>query len=273
MSRIKTICPHCGKGMSFFSGRIATEMRCARCGGELAFGIDEGRVNIRTGCPHCGNAMLLHDSVLGEELLCLKCGEGVAFHDADDSLRLYHTYAAVLWGVFFPLLGCWLIKRNCRELNMEDEANNVRRSMIWIIIAPILASILIVIVGVVAAAVGFFQIIPVLEFLSYLVPGGIQILIFADCAMGYSRECGDFMRYSESVRYRSSWLAVFSIIFRLLIVGEGIVIFGLFLGMVPSGGGWNSDFTSRLTVGIAITGILFYVYVGIKTLFIDLFRE
>lgn len=272
MSMIKTVCPHCGWGISFFSGNVATEMRCAKCGGMLAFGGNEGREKIRTGCPHCGNPLVFYDSVLGEEMRCLKCGGAFAFHDARDTILLYQTYAAVLWGLFWPFLGCWLIKRNCLALNMEDEASHARRNMIWGVVASILALLLIVVVGVLAVAAGFGEILPLLKFLSRLAPWCIQMLFLTDCAMGYVRERGDLMEYGESVRYRSSWLAVLSIIFCSLAVTAGILIFGALVFMVIGGYG-GSKFLSRLTLGIAITGICLYLYIGIKKLFVDLIRE
>ena len=218
MSGLKTICPHCGAEAFIPGGGIDRQLRCTKCSGEFNFLSDAcGRRFIKAACPHCGVETRICENDLGVPLICASCGGNFSISKAQEEIRLYHTWAAVLWGIgLSPLFGCWLMKKNFDELGMPDEAEEykgfVKKTVGYAVLdaaAAVLLQLFFVPWAVSAADACVETVRELLAYAAVFSPAvplllfGIYILVFfIRYAARSSRAESDCVSYH---RYKSSW--------------------------------------------------------------------
>ena len=222
MSAISTVCPHCGANTFVPGGSVDYRLRCTTCSGEFAFMSDTCERSFKTACPHCGSDLQLGSNLFDTPLRCVKCCGEFSVSDAQEEIRLYHTYAAVLWGIFTglgPFLTGWFIKKNFEEMGMREEADEYGKFIKTYIIYSIIAGVAGVLIGllltpllVAAAASGsgtaalfMQQLATFCSNVPLLLVGIYYWVFFIKYAIKSSRAEADCLSYHK---YKSTWPAV-----------------------------------------------------------------
>jgi len=225
MRVFKMKCPHCGDEVIVPGGSIDSEMRCLSCGKIFAFMSDMEGNYLSTKCPHCGSPFKLSRNDLGEKRLCYNCGGEFGFSEQRGELRLYHVYAAVLWGLFGVWLfgplnmffGAWLLKENFKEMGMKEEAEEYGQSIKSYIIFSIVSSLvggvlfgLSQLTAVAAYMAGSALLGALQGFFAYIcigiasaVPGIYYFCFFVKYASKCSKAVSECLSYHE---FKSSWI-------------------------------------------------------------------
>ena len=222
MSAISTVCPHCGANTFVPGGSVDYRLRCTSCSGEFTLMSDTGGRIFKTACPHCGSDLQLGGNLFDTSLRCTSCGGKFSVSDAQEEIRLYHTYAAVLWGIFTglgPFLTGWFIKKNFEEMGMQEEADEYGQFIKTYVIYAIIAGVVGVLIGllltpllVAAAATGnntaslFLQQLATFgSNIPLLLVGIYYWVFFIKYAIKSSRAEADCLSYHK---YKSTWPVV-----------------------------------------------------------------
>ena len=244
MRIFNTACPHCGTKVNFTGDNFDSEMRCLNCGGTFALMSDAksslfGDPALDTRCPHCGNALKINQNDFGCKLCCPNCSGYFAFSRLQGEVKLYRTYAAVLWGILLgPFIGCWFFKKNFEEMGMMEEAEEYRPLLVRYVSKIVLIPLAMFAVDIVAILITMLT--GSIDFLSDLGKIGSVLLIVLPWGVSIHTTASYAMKYCNGVDclsyhvYKSTWpptliyLLIAPVLFIPLIVlvfGEILVLF------------------------------------------------